>query len=188
MDDLQFKKAMELKKPVPINTLERNKMFELSQRARKITTKINKKYHNQNKIRKLFSKLLNKEIDNNFKLFPPFYTDCGINITVGKNVFINSSCHFQDQGKIVIKDNVLIGHNVTLATLNHGINPLHRNDVIPNEIIIDENVWIGSNSVVLPGVHIGKNSIVGAGSIVTKNVPDNTIVAGNPAKIIRCIS
>ena len=164
------------------------KFYELSENARKITMKLNNKYYTPDKIRKLFSKLINKKVDKNFRLFPPFYTDCGVNISIGKKVFINACCKFQDQGGIEIGDNVLIGHNVTIATLNHDFNPSKRNSMIAKKVKIGSNVWIGSNSIILPGVVIADGAIIGAGSVVTKNVLENTIVAGNPAKIIKYIN
>ena len=126
-------------------------------------------------------------MDKTFGLFPPFYTDCGKNITVGKNVFINSGCKFQDQGGITIGDGTLIGHNVVLATLNHGIAPEERHDLFPAPIHIGKNVWIGANAVVLPGVAIGDHAVIAAGAVVTKDVPANAVVGGIPAKVIRLI-
>ena len=127
-------------------------------------------------------------MDKTFGMFPPFYTDCGKNITVGKNVFINSGCRFQDQGGITIGDGTLIGHNVVLATLNHGIAPDERHDLFPAPIHIGRNVWIGANATVLPGVTIGDNAVIAAAAVVTKNVPANVVVAGVPAKVIRFLS
>ena len=163
------------------------KMYNLSHRAMQITDKINNKYNTPQEIRKLMSELIGQELDEGFGLFPPFYTDCGRNIHIEKNVFINSGCKFQDQGGVYIGENSLIGHNVILATLNHEMDPYHRADLHPKPIHIGKRVWIGSGSMILPGITIGDNSIVGAGSIVTKNVPPNVIVAGNPAKFIKNI-
>ena len=162
-------------------------LHKLSQEALKITAEINSSFHDEQELRMLFSKLIGKTVDERFGLHPPFYTDCGKNITVGKKVFINSGCHFQDQGGITIGDRALIGHNVVLATLNHGFTPENRADMHPKPIVIGKKVWIGSNSTVLPGITIGDNAIIGAGSVVTKNVPANVIVAGNPAKFIKKI-
>lgn len=81
----------------------------------------------------------------------------------------------------------MIGHNITIATLNHDINPAKRANINPSPVVIGNNVWIASGSIILPGISIGNGAIVGAGSIVTKNVPENTIVAGNPARIIKNI-
>jgi len=162
-------------------------MIGISDEARKITMNMNNVYHNQSTLRRLFSELTGKEVDDSFSLFPPFYTDYGKNITIGKGVFINAACHFQDQGGITIGDNTFIGHNVVLATLNHGISPADRATLYPAPINIGINVWIGSNCTILPGVTIGNNAIIGAGSVVTKNVESNTIVAGVPAKRIKKI-
>ena len=162
------------------------KMFhKLSQEALKITMEINNKYHKEEEIVELFSKLTGRKVDKSFRLFPPFYTDCGKNIKIGKNVFINACCKFQDQGGIEIGNGVLIGHNVTLATLNHDESPNNRQNIYPKPIKIEDNVWIGSNATILQGITIGSGAIVGANAVVTKNVASNTIVAGIPAKVIR---
>lgn len=160
---------------------------QLAQDALKITTELNNKYHTPEEILELFTRLTGQKVHESFRLFPPFYTECGKNLTLGKNVFINACCKFQDQGGITIGDGCLIGHNVTIATLNHELNPANRASITPNPVKIGDNVWIGSDSTILPGVEIGDGAIIGAGSIVTKNVPANTLVAGNPAKIIRKI-
>ena len=156
-----------------------------SQEALKITSEINGKYNSPEKIRELFSKLTESEIDESFGLFPPFYTDCGKNIKIGKNVFINACCRFQDQGGIEIGDGSLIGHNTTIATLNHDFNPLKRQNLTPSPVKIGKNVWIGSDCTILPGVEIGDSVIIGAGSVVTKSIPTNTIAVGNPARVIK---
>lgn len=158
---------------------------KFSQRALKITSKINNQYNTPERIRELFSELTQSHIDESFGLFPPFYTDCGINIKIGKNVFINACCRFQDQGGIEIDDGALIGHNVTIATLNHDFNPDNRQSIMPNLVKIGKNVWIGSDCTILPGVEIGDGAIIGAGSVVTKSVPKNTVAVGNPARVIK---
>ncbi len=160
----------------------------LSQEALKITMELNNKYHTSDEIIQLFSKLTGKKIDKSFRLFPPFYTDCGKNISIGKNVFINSCCKFQDQGGIIIGNGVLIGHNVTLATLNHDERPAFRQNIYPKPIKIGNNVWIGSNATILQSVTIGDGAIIGANAVVTKDIPENTIAAGVPAKIIRKVN
>ena len=163
-------------------------MHSASQEALKITAEINGSYHTPEELRELFSQLIGKPVDESFGLFPPFYTDCGKNITVGKQVFINMGCKFQDQGGITIGDGALIGHNVVLATLNHAKSPKDRGSMIPAPIHIGKNVWIGANATVLPGVTIGDGAIVAAGAVVAKDVPENTIVGGVPAKTIRHLS
>ncbi len=162
-------------------------MHHLAQEAMKITAELNNAYHSPEEIRQLFSKLTGKPVDESFGMFPPFYTDCGKNITVGRNVFINSGCRFQDQGGITIGDGALIGHNAVLATLNHGFAPEDRQSLYPAPISIGKNVWMGANCTVLPGVTIGDNAIVAAGAVVTKDVPENMIAGGLPAKCIKSI-
>ena len=162
-------------------------MTKLSNKAMKIMAVLNNSYHTPEKIRELFSALIGREVDEGFGMFPPFYTDCGRNIHVGRNVFINSCCHFQDQGGIYIDDGALIGHNVVLATLNHGQLPENRHDLLPSPIYIGKNVWIGASAVVLPGVRIGDGAIVAAGAVVTKDVPPNTVVGGVPARQLKSV-
>lgn len=159
-----------------------------AQRAMKLTAELNVQYHEPEEVTRLFSELIGKPVGEGFCLFPPFYTDYGQNITIGKHVFLNASCHFQDQGGITIGDGALIGHNVVLATLNHELAPDRRQNTIPSPIVIERNVWIGANATITPGVTIGDGAIVAAGAVVTKDVPAMTIVGGVPAKIIKTIS
>ena len=160
-------------------------MQELSQEALRITAELNSSYHTPEEIRKIMERLTGRQIDPSFGLFPPFYTDCGKNIKLGKNVFINAGCCFQDQGGITIDDGALIGHHTVLATLNHNPDPEKRSNLFPAPIHIGKKVWLGANVTVLPGVTIGDNAIVAAGAVVTKDVEANTIVGGVPAKLIR---
>lgn len=159
----------------------------LTQEALKITMKINNEYHTPEEIQQLFSELTEKPLNDTLGLIPPFFTDCGKNIHIGKNVFINAGCKMQDQGGIYIGDDVLIGHNAVFATLNHALNPEDRGDLHPKAIHIEDKVWLGSNVTVLQGVTIGEGSIVAAGAVVTKDVPKNTVVGGIPAEIIKKI-
>ena len=160
-------------------------MHGVSQEALRITAEMNSGYHEPEELRALFSRLIGQPVDESFRLFPPFYTDCGKNIHIGKYVFINMGCKFQDQGGIYIGDGALIGHNVVLATLNHAKSPKDRSSMIPAPIRIGKNVWIGSNATILAGVTVGDGAIVAAGAVVARDVPENTIVGGVPAKIIR---
>lgn len=160
-------------------------MHGVSQEAIRITMEMNNVYHTPEELRALFSELTGKPVDEGFGLFPPFYTDCGKNITVGKHVFINSGCSFQDQGGIFIGDESLIGHQVVLATLNHEYTVSKRAGMTPAPIHIGKRVWIGAHATILPGVTIGNGAIVAAGAVVTKDVPAYTIVGGVPARVIR---
>lgn len=162
------------------------KMHELSQEALRITSEINNKYNPPEELHRLMEQLTGRKLEQ-FGLFPPIYTDCGKNLHIGKGVFINSGCKFQDQGGIYIGEGTQIGHGTIFATLNHGLKPEERLDLIPKPIHIGKNVWIGSGSVILSGVSIGDNAVIGAGSVVTKDIPENMIAVGSPAKVIKSV-
>ena len=176
MDLEAFLEHLNSGKPVPGGSEAHQFMHGVSQEALRLTAEINGSYHTPEELRRLFSQLIGAPVDETFGLFPPFYSDCGKNIHIGSHVFINMGCKFQDQGGIFIGDGALIGHNVVLATLNHAMSPKDRGSMI------------GSNATILPGVTIGDGAIVAAGAVVTKDVPENTIVGGVPAKIIRHLS
>ncbi len=167
------------------NSEVHERMHQLSQRALKLTAELNNSYHTPEEVRSIMSELTGSDIDESFAMFPPFYTDCGVNTHIGKNVFFNSGCRFQDQGGIYIGDGALIGHNAVLATLNHNPDPALRGNLKPAAIHIGRNVWLGANVTVCPGVTIGDGAIVAAGAVVIEDVAANTIVAGVPAQFIK---
>lgn len=156
--------------------------------AQRITMELNTSYHSKGEIIEIFNELTGSGVDPSFMCFPPFYTDFGKNITIGKNVFFNTGCSFQDRGGIRIGNGTLIGMNVTISTLNHGLSMETRNTTYPSPVVIGENVWIGSGASILPGVTIGDNAVVAAGAVVTKDIPKNTVAAGVPAKVVKGIS
>lgn len=121
---------------------------------------------------------------------PPFYCDYGKHIEVGKNFYANYNCTILDVAKVKIGDNCMFAPNVSIFTAGHPVHPVSRNTMYEYgiEITIGDNVWIGGNTVVLPGVNIGSNTVIGAGSVVTKDIPDWVIAAGNPCKAIRKIT
>ena len=160
---------------------------ELFQEAVRIGMELNTKYHTPEELREIMGRLIGKQVDRSFRMFPPFYTDFGKNITIGKDVFINSGCHFQDQGGIEIGDGALIGHNVVLATINHDLNPKENRKNHYAAIKIGAHVWIGSNATILPGVTIGDYAGVAAGAVVTRDVPAMTVVGGVPARVLKTI-
>ena len=162
-------------------------MHKLAQEALQITSIINNGYHTPEEITQLFEKLIGKKVGKNFGMFPPFYTDCGKNITIGDNVFLNSGCKMQDQGGITIGDGTLVGHNVVFATINHDEDPSKRANMHPKPICIGKNVWIGANATILAGVTIGDGAIIAAGAVVNKDVKPCTMVGGVPAKFIKQI-
>lgn len=187
MELKEFLEFMKSGKTITGGTKIHAYMHMLSQEALKLTAELNGSYHTPDEIRDIMGQLTGRPVDESFNLFPPFYTDCGKNLTFGKQVFLNSGCKFQDQGGIFIGDGSLIGHNVVLATLNHSLDPAHRGDLIPAPINIGKNVWIGSNATVLAGVSIGDGAVIAAGAIVTKDVPGKTIAGGVPARVIKTI-
>jgi len=183
----EFLQAMQHESTIKAGSPIHEKMHDLAQEALRVTMTLNNRYHSPEEVTQLFSTLIGHPVDESFSLFPPFYTDCGKHIRVGKHVFINSGCRFQDQGGITIEDHVLIGHNAVLATLNHSIDPDNRGDIQPKPIVIKQKVWLGANVTVVPGVTIGEGAIISAGAVVTKDVPPYTIVGGVPAKILKQI-
>lgn len=163
-------------------------LVDCSFEAQRLTMELNTSFHAKEEIREIFTELTGREVDESFMCFPPFYTDFGKNIQIGKNVFFNTGCTFQDRGGIIIGDGTLIGMNVSINTLNHGLPLETRNTTFASAVTIGKNVWIGSNATILPGVTIGDNSVIAAGAVVTKDVPENAVVAGVPAKFIKDIN
>lgn len=163
------------------------KVHEAITRAFRITGELNSAYHTTDETRVVLSELTGERIDGSTTIMLPFYTDFGQFTRFGKNVFVNYGCGFMDRGGITIEDGVLIGPNVSLITENHSEIPELRRHVYGRPIVIKPKAWLGAGVTVLPGVTIGENAIVAAGAVVSKDVPDNTMVAGVPAKIIRKI-
>lgn len=143
--------------------------------------------HDISEVRNKLSTIIGTTIDNSTGIFVPFHINFGKHTTIGKNVFINYACSFLDLGGITIEDDVLIGPRVNLITENHPIDPSKRKSLLCKPIVIKRNAWIGAAATILPGVTVGENAVVAAGSVVTKDVPNNTIVAGVPAKHVKHI-
>jgi acetyltransferase-like isoleucine patch superfamily enzyme len=161
------------------------KLFAVILKAIRTTAKLNNLVTDDlQKIRDVFSELIGKKVDDTFFVIPPFYSDFGENINIGKNVFVNHACTFMDRGGITLEDNVLISPKVNITT-NHPLQPTERRATISHPIVIKKNAWIGAAATIMPGVTIGENSVVAAGAVVTRDVPPNTIVGGVPAKFIK---
>jgi acetyltransferase-like isoleucine patch superfamily enzyme len=160
-------------------------MHAAAQEALEVVSQINTGYKTPDQVRTLLSQLTGRPVDESVTVFPPFYSEFGKNLVLGRGVFINLGCRFQDTGGITIGDGTLIGHGCTLATLNHSVDPSKRADMMPAPVVLGRDVWLGASVTVLPGVTIGDGAIVGAGAVVTKDVAAHTIVGGVPAKVIR---
>lgn len=139
-------------------------------------------------IRNLLGQITGMEIDGNTTVFPPLYINYGKDTIIGKNVFINFDCTFLGLGGITIEDNVLIAPKVSLLSEGHPLSAENRGSLMVGRIHIKKNAWIGANATILPGVTVGENAIIAAGAVVSKDVPDNTVVGGIPAKVIKTIA
>ncbi|MBO9706610.1 MAG: sugar O-acetyltransferase [Caulobacter sp.] len=160
-----------------------------TRRAMSLTPVLNRlTFEDGDEIRRLFSELTGRPLDDQFRLIPPFHTTCGKNLAIGRNVFINQNCTIYDLAPVTIGDDVLIGPNVSLITDGHPVAPSQRTAyVVARPIVIERGVWIAAGAIVVGGVRVGENSVVAAGSVVTRDVPANTLVGGNPARVIRSI-
>ena len=151
------------------------RLCEEIENTKRLVGELNTGYHTPDEVRALLEHIWSQPLDNSVRMFPPFYTAFGKTTRVGKEVFINFGCTFLDQGGITIEDGVFIGPGAKILTEHHPEEPVRR------------KAWIGAGAIILPGVTVGENAIVAAGTVVTKDVPDNAIVAGVPAKVLRNI-
>ena len=163
-----------------------SKVMEVITRTQALSVQLNASTH-IDQVRERLSEIIGSPIDTSTRIFPPFYTNFGRFISLGKNVFINHACSFVDMGGITIEDDVLIGPKVNLITENHPLDPSDRQTLLLKPVVIKRNAWIGAAATILPGVTIGENAVVAAGAVVAKDVPANTVVGGVPAKGIKTI-
>jgi acetyltransferase-like isoleucine patch superfamily enzyme len=166
---------------------EMGEAWEIVFRAQRLSPALNAST-TIDEMRERLSEIIDSEIDKSTTVFVPFYTNFGKHIKLGKNVLINHACSFLDLGGITIEDDVLIGPRINLITENHPVDPTKRKFLDLKSILIKRNAWIGAGATILPGVTIGENSIVAAGAVVNKDVPDNTIFGGIPARFIKAIN
>lgn len=164
-----------------------DEIHDLKNENERLVMALNNSYHSPSEVNQKLSEITDAVIDKSVVISLPFYTDFGKHIRFGKNIFINQNVTFVDLGGIEIEDDVLIGPMCRLITVNHLVDPAERRGLEVKPVVIKKNAWLGANVTVLPGVTIGKNSIVSADATVTKDVPDNVIVAGTPARIIKTI-
>lgn len=162
-------------------------LSEERHRARLIFQKINQMSENDKDERnKLFRELFG-QTGKNFWIEPPFYCDYGYNIKLGNKVFFNFNCCILDVAEVKIGNNVFFGPNVQIYTATHPMDAKTRNSMLEagKPISIGNDVWIGGGVIISPGVTIGNGVVVGSGAVVTKDIPDNVFVGGNPARIIK---
>lgn len=158
-------------------------------RAIRLTERLNKlPYDDQPAILAAWAELIGQPVDATFHLIPPVYSDHGINLEVGRNVFVNQGCRFNDIGGIEIGDEVMFGPDVSLISSGHPVAPAERRrGITAAPIRIGRNVWIGASAMILQGVTVGEDSVIGAGAVVTHDVPPGTLAVGSPARVVRAI-
>ena len=171
---------------IPFNDADYSQIVHACNDTRALLVRLNNEA-NPEEIRKLLGQITGSEIDMTSMLFPPFQINYGKNTKIGKNVFINFDCTFLDLGGITIEDNVMLAPKVCLLSEGHSVSVIDRQMLTAGKIHIKKNAWIGANATILQSVTIGKNAVVAAGAVVSKDVPDNTIVGGVPAKFIKTI-
>lgn len=162
-------------------------LCEEVEQTRRLVGELNAGYRSPAEVQLLLERIWGRPVDSSVSVFPPFYTAFGRLTCVGKEVFINFGCTFLDQGGITLEDGVFIGPGVKIVTENHPEIPELRHRLLVKPVMIRSNAWIGAGAIILPGVTVGRNAIVAAGAVVTKDVPDDAIVGGVPAKFIRNI-
>jgi acetyltransferase-like isoleucine patch superfamily enzyme len=162
---------------------------ERVERAIRVTEQLNTlRYDELEAIRATWAELTGRPVDDTFVLIPPVYSDHGINLRLGRHVFVNQGCRFNDIGGIEIGDEVMIGPDVSLITSGHPLDPAtRRSGITAAPIRIGRNVWIGARAMILQGVTVGADAVIGAGAIVTQDVPPATLAVGVPAKVIRSL-
>lgn len=160
-------------------------MHQCAQDALRVVAELNTGHHTPDEVLALLRQITARPVPSSVVVFPPFYTEFGKNLALGEDVFINMGCTFQDTGGVTIGDGALIGHRCVITTLNHSADPARRADMSPAPVVIGPRAWLGAGVTVVPGVTIGSGAIVGAGAVVIRDVPDDVIVAGVPARLIR---
>jgi acetyltransferase-like isoleucine patch superfamily enzyme len=183
-DDRDIFERMQAGESIPFDDPQYHRIFEAVSRTIKLSADLNTST-DIDQIRDRLSEIIGTPLHETTRVFIPFHTNFGRFIRIGKNVFINHGCTFLDLGGITVEDDVLIGPKVNLLSEGHPLDPANRKVLDLKAVHIKRNAWIGAAATILPGVTVGENSVVAAGALVSKDVPDNTVVGGVPAKIIR---
>lgn len=171
---------------IPPGDPQGHKMREASYGTKVLLTRMNNS-SDPAEIRSLLSEITGSVIDESVAVFTPLFINYGKHTRIGKNVFINFNCTLLDLGGITIEDDVLIAPNVSILSEGHPVEPEKRHSLVPKPVHIKKNAWIGAGATILQGVTIGENAIVSAGAVVSKDVPDNAIAGGIPAKVLKYI-
>jgi len=185
-EDFDYKQMLAGDLYIAGNILPENKSIH----GKKIVQKINNTPIEQTETIVALERQVFGKTGNNLYVTPPFQVDYGRHVEIGNNFYANMDCIFLDVNKIIIGDNVMVGPRVSFYTAGHPIDAEIRIEELEFglPITIEDNVWIGGSATILPGVTVGRNSIIAAGAVVTKDVPSNSIVGGNPARLIRVIN
>ena len=169
---------------IPMNDPEYPQIRDAVNRTFALAARMNAA-SNVDEVRALLGEIIGTPVDPSTTVFPPFYTNVGRNITLGKNVFINHACSFLDLGGITIEEADVILITGSNTSENHPVDPVTRKTLEPSRVVVKNNAWIGAGATLLPGVTVGENSVVAAGAVVNKDVPPNTVVGGVPAKVLK---
>lgn len=171
---------------VPFDDPQYPEIFKVVERTMKLLAELNASTDSST-VRRILGEISGTDIDSGTTVFLPFQTNLGIFTRLGKNVFINHDCTFLDMGGITIEDDVMIAPKVCITTEGHPLQPHERKQLFVKPVVIKRNAWIGAGAIILPGITIGENSVVAAGAVVNKDVPENTVVGGVPAKVIKTL-
>lgn len=171
--------------PIEPDSEVSRKLDELSWNARWGTNYLNCVAHSRNIVCRILTEIIEQPVEESVLVYPPFYTDIGINLHLGSRIFINQECHFLDVGGITIADDCLLGTGVTIISVTHDTDPRRRGVLLPAHVAVEHGAWIGAGVTILPGVTVGAHAVVGAGAVVTKDVLPGTVAAGVPARYIR---
>jgi acetyltransferase-like isoleucine patch superfamily enzyme len=145
-------------------------------------------YDDRERIATAWSELTGQPVDPTLHLIPPVYSDCGLNLRIGRNVFVNQGCRLDDIGGIELGDDVMLGPGVRIISSGHPLDPaLRRRQVTASPIVVGRNVWIGAGATILQGVTIGDDAVVAANAVVTRDVPPAVLVAGVPARVVKSV-
>jgi len=182
--------SMAGERTIDAGTPESRRMAEGVRRAVGCTERLNAiPYEDRERVAAAWSELTGQPVDPTLHLIPPVYSDCGLNLRLGRNVFVNQGCRLDDIGGIELGDDVMLGPGVRLISSGHPLDPARRRrQVTAAPIVVGRNVWIGAGATVLQGVTIGDDAVVAAGSVVTGDVPPAVLVAGIPARIVRSVT